>query len=86
MNDVFAERVKNKSSEKRKKPGPAGIRTLVRRTYHYFTWTHARGAEDKLHKQHCAQALNFATFAGPVVTCSEIQRPLNFTISPGHGY
>ena len=82
MNDVFAERVKNKSSEKKKRRGPAGIRTLIRRTYHYFTWTHARGAEDKLHKQQFPQALNFATFAGPVMTCS----PLSSSNSHDQGW
>ena len=60
LNNVFAERVKNKSTEK-KIQDPAVIRTLdLLNTSQMLlpTWTSGRGAEDKLHvhKQHCLEA------------------------------
>ena len=48
------------SLHRRKIQDPAGIWTktwiLVRNSYHQATWTPGRGAEDKLHKQHCLES------------------------------
>ena len=58
-NNVFAERVKNKSTEKIQDPAVIRILDLLNTSQMLLpTWTSGRGAEDKLHvhKQHCLEA------------------------------
>ena len=64
VHDVFAERVRNKSAKKKIRD-PAGIQTqdllntsqtLTIKPLGPLTEVHGRGAEDKLHKQHCLEA------------------------------
>ena len=56
-NNVFAERVKNKSTEKIQDPAVIRILDLLNTSQMLLpTWTFGRGAEDKLHKQHCLEA------------------------------
>ena len=55
-NNVFAERVKNKSTEKIQDPAVIRILDLLNTSQMLLpTWTSGRGAEDKLHKQHCLE-------------------------------
>ena len=64
--DVFAERATNESTEKN--PGSSWDSSPTPSEYQ-STWTPGRGAEDKLHKQHCLEAL--AKFQ-PILTLSEL--------------